>query len=275
MNSGKFRFAIRLLVAFQVLGLVWLFAACKPKESAAESTTGHIESVMRDERDALSTIVDHGAAGVEQYGANQLLLSDDQFDYIVDQEGFISRVIVHSEDPFSEISENQTEYKTRALNLHQRNLQKWLKGDYSITEKQNPMGDTEVIVSETIYGNPSGRTTIVHFSQGGALMGFVSLNKAVAEDQLNQKENITSDQAAAIVLADVLKDHGAFIVERELSEVEWTAEKTTLQQHIVWRINMEHLTRTDFPPEGDISNWGVMFAIDVFTGEIIMRSYQG
>ena len=107
------------------------------------------------------------------------------------------------------------------------------------------------------------------------LLGLTVFLVACQQNQLNQTENISSDEAAAIVLADVLKDHGRFIVERELSEVEWTAEKTVFQQRRAWLINMEHLTRTDFPTFADISNWGVVFAIDVFTGEILMRSYQG
>jgi hypothetical protein len=90
--------------------------------------------------------------------------------------------------------------------------------------------------------------------------------------QQNLKKEISMDRAAGIVFADVLKDYGSVIVEKDLKDVQRTLSRTTFQQHTAWRVQLEGLTRTDFPKE--IESWGVMFIVDVFSGDILERAYE-
>jgi len=192
--------------------------------------------IMSGERDPDSPVQYQGKADETKYGQGRYSLADNLYEYVYDQGGFVGRASLKSADPYQATSENQEDLEARALNLHGRNLQRWLKGDYSISRSSNPMGDIKIVIHETLNGNPTGRMTTVRFSLGRALISLVSVNKPVPEAVLLAPDKITREKAAEIAFADLLNQYSKVLQDKSLAETPWTAEKAANHQHLVWVI---------------------------------------
>lgn len=275
MKNDKVKSKIEVTMMVLLIGCMLLTTACAPIPATEGAKIDIVTSIMLNERDTDSPIQYRGIADETVYGKDKSSLYDDLYEYILDPNGYIikaSRTHDKKTDIYSATSENLDDWKTRALSLHQRNLGKWLKGDASVSKKQDPMGITTFEITETLYGNPTGRKTYVDFSKGGALIGIVSVNLPVSEAALAQETVISEERAAEIAFADLLKQYGDVLENKDFSKAHWTAVKEAIQQRLVWTITIDQLTRTDFPIELK-GIWGMMFRVDILTGEINQKMY--
>ena len=276
MKNDKIKNTVKVATTALLVGCITiLVAACAPNTVSEGAQIDAVTSIMLNERDTDSPIQYQGIADESLAGKGKYSLHDDLFEYVFDPDGyFISAIRAHDKtsDNSNATSENPEDLETRALNLHQRNLGKWLKGDNSIVKRVDPMGTLSFEITETINGNPTGRITYVTFSKGGALIMLVSVNKPVSEADLAKEAAISEDQAAEIAFADLMKEYGDVLENKDFSKAHWTAVKEAIQQHLVWTITIDQLTRTDFPIELK-GIWAVRYRVDVLTGEIRERAY--
>lgn len=244
------------------------------KISADSSKTDTIKLIMLDERGSESIIQLQGLADEIIAGEGKYALHDDLFEYVYDPKGFIiraTRSFDKTEDVYATMSQNQESLKTRALNLHLRNLMQWLTGENIVTYTLDPIGTKSFEIKEIINGNPTGRMTYVTFSEGGALIGVASVNKPISQDDLYKEEIISEQKAAEIAYADILRQFSLVLQNQEFAKVNWTSQKTTFNQRLVWTITFTDLIRSDLNTPDQ--NWGAMTTVDIQTGEILLRAY--
>lgn len=271
MKSKAIKNTITVAVSVLLAGVIVLVTACAPNTA---DIGAEINSIMQNERETDSAILNDGAADAAIYGDGKYALHDDLWEYVYDPDGYIVAAIrAHDKSSviYDATSDNQEDLDTRSLDLYQRNFGVLLKDNYSITETQTPMGPMMYEITETQNGNPTGRKASFTFSKGGAVISLVIYNKPVPEADLVKEDTVSEVQAAKIAFADVMKEYGDVLEIKEFSVAHWTAKKTTYNQKLVWKVTIDELVRTDFPTQIQ-GKWGVGYWIDVQTGEIVAKS---
>jgi hypothetical protein len=275
MDKYFSKYKIKIAAIVLLLGCILAVAIYTANTFAETTKIDVVKSIMLNERETESPVRYLGLADEIIAGKGKYSLNDDLFEYVFDPDGYIisvSRTTDKTSDPYNSISENHEDLENRALNLHLRNLEKWLRGSYFITNHTNRMGDTTIEIREIQNGNPTGRMTYVNFSKGGALISLVSTNKPVSEAELVQKENISKEAAAEIAFSDISKQYGDVLGDKDFSTAQWIAVKEAFDQRLVWTITFTTLTRSDFKTPD--KSWGAIFRVDVLTGDILERAYQ-
>lgn len=99
------------------------------------------------------------------------------------------------------------------------------------------------------------------------MIALATVNKPVSEADLAQKAEISEERAAEIAFADLLKQYGDVLENKDFSEVQWTAVNEAIQQRLVWTVTIIGLTRTDF--QTPTKRWSVIYRVDILTGDIL------
>ncbi|NLN45447.1 MAG: hypothetical protein GX153_02610 [Clostridiaceae bacterium] len=241
--------------------------------SSAAATPDRIAKSMGEERRTEAAIApdDPSVAGNE-FGEGKQPFRDDLWEYIYDPEGYLNCCIRidRGADTDSGKSTSELEKKTRAVELHLRNFSRKQTGEVEVKRITSGMGDTIYEIIEMKGENPTGRKSSVHFTKEGVLVSLVSYCRPITPLDPSVTGNLSEEQAARIAFDDLLWRLGSVLTVQVFEDAHWSAEKTTTEGRLAWKITIDQLVRTDFPPV--IKSWSVQYWIDVTTGEIILRA---
>ncbi len=244
-------------------------AAC----SSTVAATERIAEIMGEERitEAAIETDDRSAAGNE-FGVWKQPFRDDRWEYIYDPEGYLNCClrIDRGADTETGKSTSEIEKKNRAVDLHLRNFSSKQTDEYEVRRNTSGMSETIYEIIEMKGKNPTGRKSSVHFSPDGVLLSMVSYCRPVTPPDPSAMGNLSEEQAARNAFDDLLWRLGNVLTVQRFEDAHWSAEKTTAEGRPAWKITIDQLVRTDFPPQ--ITSWSVLYWIDVTTGEIIMRA---
>ena len=259
----------RIGVFFLILALL-ATTACS---TSAASAPDRIAKIMGEERitEAAIETDDRSAAGNE-FGVWKQPFRDDRWEYIYDPEGYLNCClrIDRGADTETGKSTSEIEKKNRAVDLHLRNFSSKQTDEYEVRRTTSGMGDTIYEIIEMKGKNPTGRKSSVHFSPDGVLLSMVSYCRPVTPPDPSAMGNLSEEQAARNAFDDLLWRLGNVLTVQRFEDARCSAEKTTAEGRLAWKITIDQLVRTDFPPQ--ITSWSVLYWIDVTTGEIIMRA---
>ncbi len=88
------------------------------------------------------------------------------------------------------------------------------------------------------------------------LLSMVSYCRPVTQPDPSAMGNLSEEQAARNAFDDLLWRLEIVLTVQRFENAHWSAEKTTAEGRLAWKITIDQLVRTDFPPQ--ITSWSVL-----------------